>query len=166
MITTEQHTASSAGTDWLASAYSKPCFALWQWAGPDGIADIPAGRLFDILRVTRQSGEHALKELRSSGAAIGPVLLCSPRVTVEFLVPPGTAAEWAPLPRTTCVGTGSTLRCPTAYVVPPAAYSGRTWLIPPTGDGILTSPDLLRALIEVQRRPYAAVASDEAGPPG
>ncbi|MEU7278603.1 hypothetical protein AB0A69_07410 [Streptomyces sp. NPDC045431] len=127
----------NTGALWLASVMDPPSIILTQWAdNPDHLADVR----FDVLRATDSLGMRALDELANMPASLGPVLYCRPRQTVEFLVPAGAVETWEDLRGTVCVGRGGALLCP----APGVTGRGRTWLYPPTGDGVLTDPSLLR----------------------
>lgn len=137
-------TPENHGAQWLASAMDPPSIIFAEWCdSPDRLAEVPLGVLFDVLRVSDSIGLPALEELYEQGVAIGPVLHCQPRQTVEFLVPVGAADEWGPLRGTVCAGRGGALRCP----APGTVSRGRTWLQPPTGTGVLTDPWALRAAL-------------------
>jgi hypothetical protein len=124
------------GSAWLFSASGasgeEP---VWE----DGLVRIPLGGLFDMVRCLRGPGADALAVLRGQGGITGPVLLCTPRHAVEFLVPAGTADTWH-FPGTTAAGQGKTLTCP----LPGRTTRGRTWLVLPDGSGTLTDPQALR----------------------
>ncbi|MET8677945.1 hypothetical protein ABZW18_10210 [Streptomyces sp. NPDC004647] len=139
----------------MAAAYPLPSgLVLAQWAGADGLAELPLGRPFDLVRVSHGLGRRVVADLLAGGdATLGPVLWCGPRSRFEFLVPGGTAQNWLPLPGTRCVGKGSVLRCPMAHSVASPQVSGdnRTWVVPPDGSGQLTDPLVLWAHIEEQR---------------
>ncbi|MEU9983607.1 hypothetical protein [Streptomyces sp. NPDC050856] len=134
------------GASWLASVMDPPSIIHAEWADtPDHLAEIPLGIHFDVLRVVDRLGLPVLDQLaNSSTVTLGPVLHCQPRQSLEFLVPAGTAEMWEPLHLTVCAGRGATLRCP----VPGVTSRGRTWLYPPSGDGLLTDPGLLRGRLE------------------
>ncbi|MFF8290411.1 hypothetical protein ACF068_14450 [Streptomyces sp. NPDC016309] len=135
----------SPGAQWLASVMNPPSAALADWAdSPDHLAEIPLGLRFDVLRVSEGLAVPVLDDLANSDVTLGPVLHCQRRRCLEFLVPVGTAASWAPLRGTVCAGRGGALCCP----APGATSRGRTWLYPPLGTGVLTDPGLLRARLE------------------
>lgn len=124
------------GSAWLfspsAASGEEP---VWE----DGLARIPLGSHFDVVRCLRGPGAQALTTLRGRGNETGPVLLCTPRQAVEFLVPVGTADTWR-VSGTTVAGRGRTLTCP----LPGRTTRGRTWLVLPDGSGTLTDPQVLR----------------------
>jgi hypothetical protein len=125
---------------WLASVMDPPSIILTAWADAHGLAEVPLGVRFDVLRAIDTIGMRALDEVVNSPVALGPVLYCQPRQAIEFLVPAGTAEEWEDLRGTVCAGRGGALLCP----APGVTRRGRTWLHPPTGDGVLTDPGVLR----------------------
>ncbi len=127
------------------SASPNPAGVLSQWAAhPEGLAEVPAGRTFDVVRVLAQPGAEALARLRDRDShLLGPVLHCIPRDCLEFLVPVGTAEAWD-LPRSRCVGLGRRLRCP----MPGHRGAGRYWLLPPDGSGKLNDVAALRNALE------------------
>ncbi|MFJ8647090.1 hypothetical protein ACIRNI_13320 [Streptomyces sp. NPDC093546] len=129
------------GAMWLASVMEPPSIILSEWVDrPDGLADVPLGVRFDVVRAVDSLGMRALEGLAKAPVPLGPVLFCQPRQTIEFLVPVGAAETWEPLRGTVCVGRGGALLCP----APGMTGRGRTWLYPPDGDGVLTDPHLLR----------------------
>ncbi|MFE7948200.1 hypothetical protein [Streptomyces sp. NPDC057426] len=143
------HTWENHGAQWLASTMDPPSIILAEWSdSPDHLAEVPLGVLFDVLRVADAIGLPALEELYQQRVALGPVLHCQPRQTVELLVPVGAAEKWDALRGTVCAGQGGTLRCP----APGTVSRGRTWLQPPSGTGVLTDPEVLRAALMPRAR--------------
>jgi hypothetical protein len=134
------------GRSWLESTSPVPGEILGKWrASRDGLAEIPLGKLFDVIRTLRFLGAEALTGLEQQGVPIGPALVCIPRTALEILVPVGTAADWQ-CPGTTAASQGKTLLCP----MPGSIRRGRKWLYQPDGSDSLTDPQRLReALREV-----------------
>lgn len=137
---------ATPGALWLASTFDPPSIALADWADTrDRLAELPLGKRFDVLRVAQSVGVPLLDQLvNDPAAALGPVLHCQPRQCLEFLIPAGAAETWDPMRYTVAAGRGLSLRCP----APGVTSRGRTWLYPPSGDGVLTDPGLLRARLE------------------
>lgn len=141
-------TIPDPGAAWLMSASSVPGGILSEWAAsPDGLARIPVGRLFDVVRVSQALGHHVVERLQCARRHLGPVLQVQPNGVLEFLVPPGTAGEWTG-ELTVAGGRGSVLLAP----MPGRTRLGRTWLYPPDGTGRLTDPGYLRVALDQARR--------------
>ncbi|MFR9674573.1 bifunctional DNA primase/polymerase [Streptomyces sp. TR02-1] len=108
------------------------------WARTPGATMLlPAGRHFDVLEVSEQSGRRALARLERMGLPLGPVA-AAPHGRCWFLVAPGAAdAMPALLYRTGWDDTGLDLRCLGAgahITAPPSDHAGLgpvRWVRPP-----------------------------------
>ncbi|NLU69714.1 hypothetical protein [Streptomyces sp. HNM0574] len=149
--------SGTAGTnrvvEWLVSAAPDPGHCRREWErSPDGMAMLPAGRLWDVLSVSSTLGYPTLDILTSRLDRPGPVLSEPDGARIGFFVPAGTAARW--------LGTG--IRCAgrgTWIVVPypgTASTGGLRWLVPPDGHGTLNDP----ALFELALHEAAARLAD------
>ncbi|MFJ5121891.1 hypothetical protein [Kitasatospora sp. NPDC088548] len=148
MTTTVHH-----GVSWLASACARPSVALSGWAS-GGLAEVPIGPLFDVVRVIESVAQPVLERLRAAGAPVGPVLMCEPRSTWEFLVEPQSLDQVGPLLGAIAVTAGprALLRCPRPGAVRP--INGRSWLVWPAATGALThGADLVAELRPQGDRP-------------
>lgn len=137
--------------DWLLSAGGDARRVRLQWASGEGLADLPVGRLFDLIRMSDEIGGMVIQALQRRDAAAGPVMLATSSHVISFLVPPGSAEEWKVWlegtshgrHRTvTAAGPGRVLRCPR----PGTVRRGHIWLTPPSGR--LTDSRTLRAALE------------------
>jgi len=122
---------------WLAKADPDPDHAH-RWWGAQQVALLPLGRIWDAVKTEAGHGERAL-----SAGACGPVV-ADPAGWLFFLVPPGTAETWVPVPGTECLGR-------TAYLTIPApqrrSAPGVYWRVLPDGRGTLVDPQHLRAAL-------------------
>lgn len=132
-------TVETGAADWLlSSAGEEPGRVRLQWASGDGLADLPVGPLFDLVRMSDDLGFAVVRALRGSDAAIGPVMLATASHVLSFLVPPGSAREWKAWLEGTgygrrravaAAGPGRVLRCPR----PGCVRQGHIWLVVPGG---------------------------------
>ncbi|TDC76276.1 hypothetical protein [Streptomyces hainanensis] len=119
---------------WAVAAGACEGAVLDAWAWRRAVS-VPAGRVWDTVRVSRPVGLTVLSQLPYHVAAIGPVLEVPARETVEFLVPPGTAAAWPShrreLRNVYCVGRGGSSKLPAPDLTLAdgrRACCGRRWL--------------------------------------
>lgn len=109
-------------------------------------AEVPVGRLWEVVRVNRAYGLLALERLRHREVRLGLVLEVLPRATVEFLVPVGSARSWPPLLLAPCADAG-TMSWPPPNAAPWTglrSVCGRRWLaVPPVGRALTTDADAL-----------------------
>lgn len=121
----------------LADAASWP-----SWLPPDYPPDCririrPAGRDWDAVRAPFYLGETALAQL---GDECGAVIYDPRESALYWLVKAGATADWA-VPYTRALSETHHVAVPAAVrTAPPGVH----WLIPPTGERVLTSADLLR----------------------
>lgn len=109
-----------------------------------------AGHWWDAIRAVETTGRRAIELLRETGATVGPVILDpgGPEPRLYFLVPPGTATDWAE-PGTVPLGQ----KC--HVVVPPAGATeppGLHWHVFPRGPRSLTQGGPLRKALGQARR--------------
>jgi hypothetical protein len=130
-----ESTEPSSAAAWLAAAAPDPEAVRQEWErSPLGVALLPAGRRWEVLRVPARLGLPALRLLARLGRR-GPALLDPGDDTLGFLVPVGTVARW--------IGTGvrgageGTL---VAVPHPERRSRGLRWLVAPDGSGRLTDP--------------------------
>ncbi|MFB6668513.1 hypothetical protein [Streptomyces parvus] len=132
-----------AAARWMTESGAQLAHVQQAWT-TGRLAEVPIGRLWDVVRITDRLGRMTLARAAALGAPIGPVLEVPARGVVEVVVPPGTAAAWPALPWTTAAASGH-LICP----VPPMHRAGgrgrapRHWLVPPVGPHLATDPDAL-----------------------
>ncbi|TDC04697.1 hypothetical protein E1265_35815 [Streptomyces sp. 8K308] len=117
-----------------AGACEEAVLDAWEWRRA---VSVPAGRVWDTVRVSRPVGLAVLSQHPYHVAAIGPVLEVPARDTVEFLVPPGTVTTWPShrreLRNVHCVGLGGSSKLPPPYLTLAdgrRARCGRRWLTP------------------------------------
>ncbi|WP_143053702.1 hypothetical protein [Streptomyces sp. 2112.2] len=83
--------------------------------------------------MTTTVGVDALRVLDGRRVTLGPVLVCPPRATVEFLAPRGYCDWWPPQPSVRLVSSGH-IRWPAPDVTlldDRQAECGRSWIVPP-----------------------------------
>lgn len=150
-------TVETDAADWLLSASEDPGLTRLQWASGNGLADLPVGTVFDLVRMADDIGTAVIQALQRRDAATGPVMLATTSHVLSFLVPPGSAAQWkawlagtAYTRRRTvaAAGPGRILRCPR----PGCVRQGHVWLIRP-GGGLTDSHTLRAALEEAAEHP-------------
>ncbi|MGW3569254.1 hypothetical protein ACWDSL_36270 [Streptomyces sp. NPDC000941] len=132
-------TVETVAADWLlSSAGEEPGRVRVQWASGNGLADLPVGRLFDLVRMSEGTGMAVVQTLRRHEAVVGPVMLATASHVLSFLVPPGSAQEWKAWLRgsghgrrraVAAAGPGRVLRCPR----PGCVRQGHIWLVRPGG---------------------------------
>ncbi|EDY44323.2 conserved hypothetical protein [Streptomyces sp. SPB074] len=119
---------------WLANAAPDPARCLSRWESDSrGIALLPAGRAWDVLVVPGPLGRATLDVLGRLTERHGPVLADAARDHLGFLVPVGTAAQWAG-GEVRCMGRGTWLVVPR----PGETAEEISWIVPPDGSGVLT----------------------------
>ncbi|MFE1931784.1 hypothetical protein [Streptomyces sp. NPDC056669] len=143
-------TVETDAAEWLLAASDDPGRVRLQWASGTGLADLPVGPVFDLVRMCDDIGTAVIQALRRRDAA-GPVMRATASHVLSFLVPPGSAAEWkgwlagtayARRRAVAAAGPGRVLRCPR----PGCVRQGHVWLIRPGGP--LTDSRTLRAALE------------------
>ena len=125
-------TESPEAVAWATASGAAARDVLDAWRAGQA-AEVPIGRLWDVLRVTTTLAFAAIERLQTADVPLGPVVEARPAAVIEFLLPPGTARSWPEdLLGTTCVARG-TLRCPSPFVMigTGRSQSGRRWLAPP-----------------------------------
>ncbi|WP_431037167.1 hypothetical protein ACQYWQ_23165 [Streptomyces sp. P6-2-1] len=139
---------------WLASAAPDPASCLRRWErDPRGTALLPAGRVWDVLVLPGLLGRATLEILGRLVERPGPVLADAGRDRLGFLVPVGTAAQWAG-GGARCAGHGTWLVVPR----PGETADGISWIVPPDGSGVLTDAARLELALH-----EAAARRDEEG---
>ncbi|MGW0785905.1 hypothetical protein [Streptomyces sp. NPDC002913] len=125
-----------------AGAQAEPLHRAWS---SGGVADVPIGQLWDVVRLTTALGHDVLDRVRRIGSQVGPVLETPARGAVEYLVPRGTAATWPPMVGTRATGMGL-LRCPSPGVTLSSGQRStgrRSWIVPPLDVPSTTDADAL-----------------------
>ncbi|MYR29692.1 MULTISPECIES: hypothetical protein [unclassified Streptomyces] len=139
---------------WLAHAAPDPAACLRRWErDPRGTALLPAGRAWDVLVLPGLLGRATLEVLGKLVERPGPVLADAGRDRLGFLVPVGTAAQWAG-GGVRCAGRGTWLVMPR----PGETADGISWIVPPDGSGVLTDVAQLELALH-----EAAARRDEEG---
>ncbi|UED86905.1 hypothetical protein [Streptomyces profundus] len=125
--------------EWLAAAAPSPATCRWEWERqPQGVALLPAGRLWDVLILPPVLGLATLDVLGRIIDRPGPVLADGRQRRVGFFVPAGTAGRW--------LGTGVRAAGHGSWIVvprPDRSVPAARWLVPPDGSGLLTDPAVL-----------------------
>lgn len=134
-----ESTGSTTAVEWLSAAAPDPaaCRREWHRSGL-GVVLLPAGQLWDVLKVPGTLGRAALAVLGQLAVGRGPVLVDPGDESLGFFVPVGTAAWW--------VGTGVRGAGEGTWVLvphPARRQRGLRWLVPPDGSGALNDPVLL-----------------------
>jgi hypothetical protein len=126
-----------------AGAHGDDARERWRW---NRAVEVPVGRLWEVVRVTRSFGATAVPRLRREKEPLGLVLEVPLRGAVEFLVPCGTADGWPCLPGTVAVREG-VMRWPAPEASVASgrrALCGRRWLVSPAAaDWLTTDSDAL-----------------------
>jgi hypothetical protein len=129
--------------EWLSQADPTPEHAYnWWLQHPDEIAMIPAGQLFDAVKVAIALRDGLRRALE--GVSQGPVFSDADNGTAYFLVPPGTAATWPARTDAVCLGAGAWLWVPTPTRT---EHAHSYWDCPPDGSGALHDPAALLAAL-------------------
>ncbi|MFI1467661.1 hypothetical protein [Streptomyces wuyuanensis] len=92
------------------------------------LAEVPAGKGWDVVRMDRSRGWRTVTALKTAGAEVGPVLHNSDHVDV--LVPLGSVAEWDQ-DGARVVAEGEVLLVPPPAVVAPHTLLAHSWIVPP-----------------------------------
>lgn len=133
--------AGALPLDWISHSGASVADTLIAWERGD-LADLPAGRSWDIVTLPRRAGWDTVFHLRSSGITLGPVLNAR---EVHYFVAPRSADGWD-LPDGELLPAGTLVAVPHPSFVAPRTLEARTWIVPPKGGGCLTDGgDLYRA---------------------
>lgn len=116
-----------APVDWVrdTGASLSSTLALWDQGQ---LAELPAGKGWDVVRMDRPRGWRTVQALRNAGAVIGPVLHTDSHV--EVLVPAGSVEAWDQ-EGATVLAEGELLLAPPPAVVAPHTLHARSWIVPP-----------------------------------
>lgn len=137
-------TTGSDTVTWAVSAGAREADIVAAW-GRGRAAEVPTGRLWDVVRVVRPIAFDAVRRLQERGTQLGPILEVPLREALEFIVPVGTLATWPPLPGTTCVKSGN-IRCPAPHLNrarEQRATCSRRWIVPVSSAAPITDSDEL-----------------------
>ena len=113
--------------DWIRDSGASVSQTLVLW-DQGQLAELPAGKGWDVVRMDRPRGWRTVTALRTAGAEIGPVL--HTETHVEVLVPLGSVAEWDQ-DGATVLAEGELLQVPPPAVVAPHTLNARSWIVPP-----------------------------------
>ncbi|GAA3527993.1 hypothetical protein [Streptomyces osmaniensis] len=128
------HIAEAAGgfdgfvsLDWIrdSGASVSQTLALWDQGQ---LAELPAGKGWDVVRMERSHGWRTVTALRTAGVTVGPVL--HTEASVDALVPLGSVADWDQ-DGATVLAEGELLQVPPPAVVVPHTLNARSWIEPP-----------------------------------
>ena len=142
--------AEASPTQWIQGAGASVSATLLAWEHGD-LAPLPVGTAWDVVRLEQPAGWQAIRLLQKIGLPLGPVLYA--HLTVEVPVPVHAADGWD-LPDTTVLGDGETILVPHMRVVVPSTQYGRSWIVPPNHQRLLTDADDLYGAY------FAALARD------
>jgi hypothetical protein len=138
--------------DWIRDSGASVSLTLAAW-DQGQLADLPAGRGWDVVRMDRSRGWRTVTALRTAGAEIGPVL--HTEAHVDVLVPLGSVTDWD-LDGATVLPVGELLTVPPPAVVAPRTLRARSWIVPPS----VTLTDAM-ALYEAYAAASARMAMDD-----
>jgi hypothetical protein len=124
-------------TQWIQDTGADVSKTLLAWEHGD-LAPLPVGTAWDVVRLEQPAGWQAIRLLQKMGSPLGPVLYA--HLTVEVPVPVHAADGWG-LPGAIVLGAGETLLVPHARIVPPDTKHGRSWIVAPNHQPVLTDPD-------------------------
>lgn len=136
--------------DWILDTGASISDTLIAWDHGD-LAPLPIGTAWDVVRLQQPTGWAAIRMLRKMESPLGPVLYA--HLAVEVPVPVHAADDWD-LPDATVLGAGETLFVPHARIVAPRTQHGRSWIVAPNHQPILTDADDLYGAY------FAALAKD------
>jgi hypothetical protein len=125
--------------NWVRETGASASAALTAWNRGD-LAELPAGRAWDVVRMPRALGWRTITQMRQNGTPVGPVQHTPDGI--EVLVPVGSATRLN-LPDVTVLPEGAPVRVPHPALVAPHTQHGHTWIISPQECGPLTHTDLL-----------------------
>ncbi|MCT9140339.1 hypothetical protein [Streptomyces violarus] len=125
--------------NWVRGTGVSASAAMAAWDRGD-LAELPAGRAWDVVHMPRAYGWRTVTQMRQNGTPVGPVQHTPDGV--EVLVPVGSAARLQ-LPDVAVLSEGALVRVPHPALVAPRTQHGHTWIISPQECGPLTATDLL-----------------------
>ncbi|AQW55312.1 hypothetical protein ACIQPP_05690 [Streptomyces violaceusniger] len=135
--------------EWLKGTGISMSNVAYDWATGQ-LAEIPIGKVWDVVRVPRTEGWEVVRQLRVMCAPIGPVLHTED--AVEFLVPVGSADDWD-LPDSSVLQVGAILHAPHPAVVAPHTRNAKSWIVAPRAENVLTdAADLYGAYVAARAR--------------
>ncbi|WP_432092208.1 hypothetical protein [Streptomyces sp. bgisy100] len=112
------------------------------------LARVPVGYAWDVVRFSRHEGIQVLRQLRTLGITIGPVL--QQRSHIKVFVPTGSVDDWD-LPGAFVLRHADHVDVPHPAVVSPHSCDGCSWITPPRNDLALTDgADLYGAFAAVR----------------
>ncbi|ADI11647.1 hypothetical protein SBI_08529 [Streptomyces bingchenggensis BCW-1] len=129
--------AEASPTQWVQDSGASISAVLLAWEHGK-LAELPVGTAWDVVRLEQPAGWEAIRLLQKMGLPLGPVLYA--HLAVEIPVPVHAADGWD-LHGATVLGAGETLLVPHARIVAPHTQHGRSWIIPPNHQRLLTDPD-------------------------
>lgn len=113
--------------DWIRDSGASVTQTLTRWA-EGGLAALPVGKGWDVVRMDRPHGWRTVQALRNAGAKIGPVLHNADHVDV--FVPAGSVEDWDQ-PGARVLAKGDRLHVPPPAVVAPHTLLTRSWIVAP-----------------------------------
>jgi hypothetical protein len=123
----QETTADVVARDWISESGASVTQTLARW-DQGKLAQLRAGKGWDVVRMDRPHGWRTVEALRKAGAAIGPVLHNAEHVDV--FVPVGSVEDWDQ-DGATVVVKDATLLVPPPDVVAPHTLLARSWIVPP-----------------------------------
>jgi hypothetical protein len=129
---------------------------------PSGTAArLPGGRWWDAVTLSAFVADDTLAVLRDRDRLAGTIR-DGIRGCVTWLIPPGAARAWRPLPWVQILGTGTTLHVPPADWHPTPWTHGPAmhWLAQPHGSALAHPDEVHRALQETLLPASRAVPED------
>lgn len=132
--------ATPSAAEWLAQAVPDPDRVLAWWQDDsEHVATLPAGILFDAIRLPLETAQRVMAALAEARAPHCPLYLDRTNGYAYVLVEPGTSTTWN-TPGTYALGAATWLWVPDPAVV---GGDGISWAWPPDGSGRLCPADQL-----------------------
>lgn len=128
-------------TEWIKGTGARIAAVLKAW-GEGELAEVPAGRAWDVVRMELTRGTRTVSALHTAGATVGPVVRGVSHVDV--LVPAGSVKGWDQ-DGATILDAGELLLVPHPAVVAPRTQRARSWIVPPGAAGLTDGTALYEA---------------------
>ncbi|MGO4420290.1 hypothetical protein AB4Z54_16540 [Streptomyces sp. MCAF7] len=129
--------AEVSPTQWIQDTGASASRTLLAWEHGD-LAPLPVGTAWDVVRLKQPAGWEAIRLLQKMGLPLGPVLYA--HLTIEVPVQIHAADGWD-LPGATVLGAGETVLVPHMRIADGSTQHGRSWIVPPNHQRLLTDPD-------------------------
>ncbi|MEU5108459.1 hypothetical protein AB0H07_40425 [Streptomyces sp. NPDC021354] len=124
-------------TQWIRDTGADVGRTLLAWE-QGHLAPLPVGKAWDVVRLQQPAGWAAIRMLRKMESPLGPVLYA--HLAVEVPVAVHTADNWD-IHGATVLGADETILVPHARIVAPRTQHGRSWIVAPNHQPVLTDTD-------------------------